>query len=45
MCVYQSTLDRLELKNVRTMIMFLVGNQRVYTLLNLLHFILISYIA
>ena len=43
--VYWPTLDTLELKKRRVLIMFLVGNQRRYTLPNLSHYILLSYIA
>ena len=43
--VYQPTLNTLELKKSKTMIIFLVGNQRDYTLLNLNHYIFLSYIA
>ena len=42
--VYQPSLDALELKKAKVPIMFLVGNQREYTILNLSHNIL-SYIA
>ena len=42
--VYQPSLDALELKKAKVLIMFLVGNQREYTILNLSHNIL-SYIA
>ena len=43
--VYQPTLDMLELKNTKLMIMFLVGNQIEYIILNLSHYILLSYVA
>ena len=43
--VYQLTLDLLEIKKIKALIMFLVGNQRGYILLNLSHYILLSYIA
>ena len=43
---YQPTLvDTLEFKKEKVMIMFLVGNQREYIILNLSHYILLSYIA
>ena len=45
MFVYHQTLDTLELKRTRVLIMFLVGNQRGYILLNLSYYILLSYIA
>ena len=42
--VYQPTLDTLESKKkkAKVMIMFLVGNQREYLILNLSHYILLS---
>ena len=43
--VYQSTLDKLQLKKAQVLIMFLVGNQREYLILNLSHYILLSYIT
>ena len=44
--VYQPTLSTLELKKkTRALIMFSVGNQRGYILLNLNHYILLSCIA
>ena len=43
--VYQSTLDKLQLKKTQVLIMFLVGNQREYLILNLSHYILLSYIT
>ena len=43
--VYQPTLDTLELKKTKVLIMFLVGNQMEYIILNLSHYILLSYIA
>ena len=42
---YQPTLNTLELNKSKTMIILLVGNQRDYALLNLSHYILLSYIA
>ena len=41
--VYQPTLDKLELKETKVLIMFLVGNQREYVILNLSHDILVFY--
>ena len=43
--IYQPTLDTLELQKTKVLIMFLVGNQREYLILNLSHHILLSYIA
>ena len=43
--VYQPTLDTLELKKTKALIIFLVGNQMDYILLNLSLNILLSYIA
>ena len=43
--VYQQTIDSLELKREKLLIMFLVGNQREYLILNLSHYILLSYVA
>ena len=43
--VYQLPLDALELKKTKVLIMFLVGNHRHYLILNLSHYILLSYIA
>ena len=40
--VYQPTLNKLELKKTRVLIMFLVANQREYTFLNVSHYILLS---
>ena len=37
MFVYQPTLDTLELKNIKALIMFLVGNQWDYLILHLSH--------
>ena len=45
MFIYQPTFDTLKLKKDKVLIMFLVGNQRKYILLNLSHYILLSYIA
>ena len=45
MFVYQPTLDTLELKKTKGLIMFLAGNQRGYIFLNLNQYILLSYIA
>ena len=42
---YQPTLDTLELKKAKVLIKFLVGKQRYYILLNLSHYILLSYIG
>ena len=39
---YQPTLDNLKLKRDKSMIMFLVGNQREYLILNSNHYILFS---
>ena len=41
----QPTLDTLEIKKTKSLIMFLLGNQRGYLILNLNHYILLSYIA
>ena len=43
--IYQPTLDTLDLKNRKILIIFLVGNQRECILLNLSHYILLSYLA
>ena len=43
--VYQPIIDTLEIKKTKAQIMFLVGNQRDYILLNLNHYILLSYVA
>ena len=43
--VYQPTLNTLELKKTKVLIMFLVGYQMEYIILNLSHYILLSYIA
>ena len=44
--VYQQTVDALELKKkIKILMMFLVGNQRKYLILNLSHYILLSCIA
>ena len=44
--VYQLALDTLELEQrIKVLIMFLVGNQREYVILNLSHYILLSCIA
>ena len=43
--IYQPTLDTLELKKTNILIMFLVGNQLEYIILNLSCCILLSYIA
>ena len=43
--VYQLTLDTLEFKKVKALIIFLIGNQRNNIILNLSNFIMISYIA
>ena len=43
--VYQPTLDTLELKKIKVLIMFLVGTQMDDIILSLSHFILLSYIA
>ena len=45
MFVYQPASDTLELKKTRILIMFLVRNQKGYVLLNLSHYILLSYTA
>ena len=41
--VYQPTLDTLELKKDKVLIMFLLGYQRGHLILNLSHYILLSY--
>ena len=43
--VYQPTLDTLELKKTKVLIIFLVGNQREYLILNLSHYVIPSCIA
>ena len=43
--VYQQTLDTLELKKTKLLITFLVGKRRVYLILNLSPYTLLSYIA
>ena len=44
MFVHQATLDTLEFKKgKKVVIMFLVGNQMEYIVLNLIHYILLSY--
>ena len=44
--VYQLALDTLELEQrIKVLIIFLVGNQREYVILNLSHYILLSCIA
>ena len=45
MFVYQPTLQTLELKKKKVMTMFLAGNQREYIIINLSHYMLLSYIA
>ena len=42
---YQPTLDTLELKKIKVRIMFLVGNEMEYIILNLSHYVLLSYIT
>ena len=42
--VYQPTLDTLELKKTKVLIMFLVGNQMEDIILDFSHYILLSYI-
>ena len=42
MFVYQPTLDTLKLKKDNVQIMFLVGNQREYIILNLSHYMAIG---
>ena len=43
---YQPTLETLELKKIKVRIMmFLVGNAMEYIILNLSHYVLLSYIA
>ena len=42
---YQRTLNKLELKKTKLLIMFLVGNQNQYKVVNIIHNILLSYIA
>ena len=42
---YQSTLDTLELKKTKVLILFLVRNQMKYIILNLYHYLLLSFIA
>ena len=37
--VYQPTLDPLELKKTKVLIMFLVGNEREYLILNLSNYV------
>ena len=47
-CILQvmiQTLDTLELKKIKVLIMFVVGNQMEYIVLNLYQYILLSYIA
>ena len=44
-CVYQSKLHTLELKKSKVLIIFLVRNQMEDIILNLSHYILLSYIA
>ena len=41
--VYQPTLDTLETQKEMVLIMFLVGNQREYVIVNLSHYILLSH--
>ena len=41
----QGVFDTLELKKTKALIMFLVGNERQYIILNLSHYILLSYMA
>ena len=43
--VYHPTHETLELKKTRALIMFLFGNKGGYILLNLSHYILLSYIV
>ena len=43
--VYQRTLDNLESKKAKILVIFLIGNQMEYITLNLSHYILLSYIA
>ena len=43
--VYQQTLDTLESKKAKILVIFLIGNQMEYITLNLSHYILLSYIA
>ena len=43
--VYQRTLDTLELKKAKILVIFLIGNQMEYITLNVTHYILVSYIA
>ena len=43
--VYQPTLDIRIKKNTKVLIMFWIGNQREYLILNLSHYILLSNIA
>ena len=43
--IYQPTLDALDLKKTKVLIMFLVGNQRSYIILNTSHYILLSCLA
>ena len=45
MFVYQPTLDTLELKKTKVLIMFLVENQKEFLILNSSYYILTSYIA
>ena len=45
MFVYQPTLDALELKRTKILVMLLIGNQRGYELLNLRHCVLLSCIT
>ena len=45
MFVYQPTLDALELKKTKVLVMFLVGNQKKYLILNLSYYKLLSWIA
>ena len=40
--IYQPTLDALELKKTKVLIIFLAGDQREYTVLNLRHYMLLS---
>ena len=42
--VYQPTLDTLQYKNTKVLILFLVRNQREYLIQNISHYILLSYI-
>ena len=42
---YQPTLDTLELKRIKVLILFLAGNQKECLILNLRHYILLSSIA